>query len=357
MLNNLDQIIEKKSYPPILLLFGEEEFLLESAYEKLISSMFPNRANEFDFEVFDGESANLESVVDSCLSYPFISEKRVVVVKNFELLAPGKTLKKNDEYKSFAKYLDSPQPTTVLIIKTKNSKLNGFAAAKKSNKTTNINKILKAAKFPYDRLLEEYEWIEYPKMYENSFPAWITQKAKESGKSISSEAVEFLIAQTNLDLRSINNELEKAVIYVQQKKHIDLNDLTFVMGASHKYNVFELQKSIGKKDLTTSLNIIERMLTHEQQEMLILTIITRYFVILWKLLEIAGKNMNNYEIAQKIGVSPYFVPEYLDALGLYKPAEIDNALIQLTKTDEILKSSSQESIYTIQQMVIEIINK
>jgi len=358
MLKNIDQIIEKKAYPSILLMFGEEEYLLESDYSKLIKSMFPDRKNEFDFEVLDGDNTKIKTVVDSCLSYPFMSDKRVVVVKNFEKMCSLRSSKINAEFKSFEKYLQSPQETTVLILKTNYDKLNGFANAKKGNKTTNINKILKAAKFPFDILLKDYDWIEYPKMYESSYPTWIKALAKKGGKAITPEAVEFLIAQTNQDLRSVSNELEKAIIYVKNKKQIELHDISFVVGVSHDYNVFELQKAIGKRDMKQSLLIIENMLANKKnQEMLIMTMVSRYFVILWKLLELAGRNMNNFDLAREVGISPYFLPEYLEALGKYKPSEIDKALMLLTKTDEILKSSSQNSIALIQRMAIDIIDK
>lgn len=356
MIERIDQIIEKDSFPPVLLMFGEEEFLLESDYGKLMHKMLPDKSNQFDFEVFDGEEADIERIVDSCISFPFMSDKRIVVVKNFEKMAPGKTLSKKDKNDPFLKYLKSPQNTTVLILKSSLKKLNGYSAAVKGNKTVKKNKILKSAKFPYDIILQEHEWIEYPRMYESGFPAWIKHKAKELGKSITSDAVEFLIAQTEQNLRDLNNELEKTVIYVQDKKKIELSDVSFVVGASRKYNVFELQKSIGRKDISHSLKIIEKMLSTERQEMLILTIIARYFVVLWKLLELAGKNKNNFELAREIGVSPFFVNEYLDALGRYKPAEIENALIILNQTDEKLKSSSQDSIYTIQKMALDIMN-
>jgi DNA polymerase-3 subunit delta len=357
MLNNIDQIIEKRSYPPILLMFGEEEYLLESDYNKLIKSMFQERKNEYDFEVFDGDTSKIRTIVDSCLSFPFMSEKRVVVVKNFDKMINFRSKKISPEFKSFEKYLDSPQETSVLILKTNYDKLKGFANATKSNKTMVINKILKDAKFPFDRLLQEYEWIEYPKMYESSYPAWIKQKAGEAGKTLTAEAIQFLIAQTNLDLRSVSNELEKAIVFVKEKKRIDLDDMSFVVGVSHKYNVFELQKAVGNRDLQLSLRIVENMLANEAQEMLILTMVGRYFIILWKMLELAGRNKSNADIAREVGVSPFFVQEYFQALGKYKPAEIERAITLLTATDELLKSSSQNSTAVIQKMVMDIIEK
>jgi DNA polymerase III delta subunit len=99
------------------------------------------------------------------------------------------------------------------------------------------------------------------------------------------------------------------------------------------------------------------MLANESQEMLILTMVARYFIILWKMLELAGRNKSNADIAREVGVSPFFVQEYFQALGKYKPAEIERAITLLTTTDELLKSTSQNSTAVIQKMVMDIIEK
>jgi len=112
--------------PHVILLYGEERFLLDEAYNELISKLIPDEQAKFDFESFDAEDSDYNMIVDSCLSFPFVSAKRVVVVNNFEAFI-GRATKKEVVHGGFDKYLDDPQHSTVLILKGDIKLLNGLS--------------------------------------------------------------------------------------------------------------------------------------------------------------------------------------------------------------------------------------
>ena len=214
---------------------------------------------------------------------------------------------------------------------------------------------MKAAKFPFDVILDKHQWIEFPKVWDNTFPAWVKNRLKAKGKTISDPAIEILLSHTNPTLRDINNELDKLLIYVLEKKEINADDAIAVVGTSRQFNVFELQKAVGAKDLHTSLNILQNMLAVDRAEMLIMSILTRFFISLWKLAE-SGRisEQNKYEIARSVGVSPFFLNDYVIALQKYGIYRIDRAFSILCETDELLKTSSGSSLFTMQKMLISI---
>ncbi len=97
------------------------------------------------------------------------------------------------------------------------------------------------------------------------------------------------------------------------------------------------------------------MLAVDRAEMLILSILTRYFIALWKLAE-SGKvsEQNKYEIARTVGVSPFFLNDYVIALQRFGIYRIDRAFSIICETDEALKTSSTDSLYLMQKMLINI---
>ena len=360
MIENYNKFLKSKEYPPILILFGEEDFLVEEAYTKLINSMNLTKESSYDFETFNAEDKDvtLNRIIDSCSAFPFVSERRIVAVKHFEKLFSGNYSKKTYENTPFDKYIKSPQATTFLIIIANNDKLKGMAAAvKKDGGNAKSSKKVNAAKYPYNILLAEHKWIEFPKVYESSFHSWVSGRLKSKGKNISPEACEFLIAQSEQSLRTLQNEVDKLVAYAGNKEDITIDDVSKVVGSSRVYNIFELQKAIGKRDLPKSMEIVENMLATERQEMLIMTMLARYFLILWKLIEESRRTSNQYELAGKVGVAPFFVPEYLNSLRNYTVDELDNAFIELAEADEKLKSSSTDGIIVIQNMLLKIMDR
>lgn len=361
MTDTVEKLLESNELPPIIFLFGEEEFLLEDAYNKLINHICPDENSRYDLEILDFDesktSVAIENLVKNCNTLPFISPRRVVVVKRFEKAFSGRVSAKSDEYEKLQKYINNPQNTTCLIIRAEDEKLKGFSAAKSGKGKSNLDKMIKDAKFPYSLLLEKHAWLEFPKVYESDLSSWVNRRFKELGKKIEPNAVELLIAQSNPNLRDINNEIEKLLLYIDDKNEITLEDVTFIVGSSRVNNIFELQKTIGKRRMGESLKIVENMLANERQEMLIMTMLTRYFMALWKLIEESGKTNNQFQLAGKVGINPYFVQEYLQALTFYSPAEIENAFLLLCETDEKLKSTSTDSLYLIQNMLVRIMKK
>lgn len=355
MIDSVKQL-DIKSLPNVLLIFGEEEFLKDEALNYIIKQIIPNISTGYDFDMLKADDITLDKAIDICRSYPFVSEKRAVVIKNFDKYFSGRVSKKSVEKTALYKYLQSPQPSTFLVLTAEVDSLNGISKNLLTTKNQDkAYKAMKSAKFPFDIILDKYQWIEYAKVWDNTFPAWIKNRMKAKGKSISDPAIQILLSHTNPTLRDLNNELEKLLIYVLEKKEINADDAISVVGTSRQFNVFELQKAVGAKDLNLSLTILQNMLAVDRAEMLIMSILTRFFIALWKLAESGGVNeQNKYEIARNIGVSPFFLNDYVISIQRYGIQRIDRAFGILCETDELLKTSSGSSLFTMQRMLINI---
>jgi len=119
MLTSVEQIISEKKYPKIIFLFGEEEFLMEEAYEKLLSYLLAGNKSYSEFEMKDGDIDSLNDIISSCNIFPFISKRRVVTVNNFDKFFVGRVSKKTEQSSPIASYLKSPQDTTGINSKSK----------------------------------------------------------------------------------------------------------------------------------------------------------------------------------------------------------------------------------------------
>ncbi|ROL60548.1 DNA polymerase III subunit delta [Bacteroidetes/Chlorobi group bacterium ChocPot_Mid] len=358
MMTSIENIITEKKYPKILLLFGEEEFLLEEAYEKILRFFISEDKSYSESEIKDAEVHSQSDIINSCNIFPFISKRRVVTVNNFEKLFSGRISKKTEQSSPFANYLKSPQDTTILILKANIKKLNGLSSAfeSKTNKAK-AEKIINSSGFPYHTILTKYDWIEFPKIWENQLPSWVIRRFKSKSKNITPEAASMLVMYTNPNLRDLNSEIDKILLFVADRKEITSDDINFLIGENRDYNVYELQKSIGKRDLALSLKILENMLATDRKEMLIMTVLINYFTALFKLIEESVLNPDRYKLAASLGVNPMFVSEYLATLKLYSPDEIERAFQALTEADAILKSTSTDSLYIMQKMLIRIMDK
>ncbi len=358
MLVNINDILNNENLPPIILLFGEEDLLIENAVNKLLDKSLKSDTDRFNFDMFDGDDSNadLMNISDVCKSYPMMSERRVVLVKRFDKFFSGRISKKMEQF-PIVKYFESPSPTTFLILTADIETAKDLSKFTKEGKTQMINKKMASVRFPFNIIIEKHAWIEYPKVPESEYPKWIISKFKEHKKNISENAAQLITAHCRQSLRDINNEINKLNTFTLDKKEISEDDVLLLVGSTREYNVFELQKAVGERNLRKSITILNKMLANDRQEMLILTILTKYFIVLWKLLDEMSISTNSFQLAQRVGVFSTHLPEYQNALKRYTPEELNRAFIYLAETDLSLKSSGSDNLYSMQKLLMNIIQK
>ena len=343
MLKTIEKKINLSNPPRILLIFGEEEFMVDEAVKTILDKLSKLKPDWNEFERYDGDNINLGDLADMCSTVSLLTPQKTVLVKNFEKMLPKSNSKKNFENSPFGKYMKHPSENTFLILQANHSSLNG------------LSKKIKKLSFPFDTLTEKYPWFEFAKVWPNEYSRWIEARANSIGMKISPQAAEMLITKAGDSLRSLNNELERLQIFLENKELISLEDVLRVTGSSKEATVFDLQKYIGKKNLKDAVKTMIDMLDIDRQEMLTITILQRFFISLWKLSE-EDLSQNKYALATKTGINAFFLSEYLDVLRRYSPAQIANALATLQEADEKLKSSGSDNLFVMINAIRKIIN-
>jgi DNA polymerase-3 subunit delta len=106
---------------------------------------------------------------------------------------------------------------------------------------------------------------------------------------------------------------------------ITVNDVEKNIGISKDYNTFELTNALGNRNVLKANQIINYFIDNEKMHALppLLGNLFSYFrkILLFHSLE--NKNDRN-EIARKLGVSPYFVNDYIQAS---KSFPLDKAIV------------------------------
>lgn len=356
MIESIERLIQSDTFPPVLLMFGQEEFLLEEAFQQIVQHCSQNGLIQgFNFDVKDGSEVSLETLVEMARAFPMMSERRVILVKHLEKINVGRG--NNAEKKSpLTPYLVNPSLSTVLVLVADNEDLYGLKNMSSNPKQQEkALKKRKALKFPYNLLIERCEWIEFPKLYDRELPSWVFDRIKKLGKEISPDACELLITQSGESLRDLHNEIQKIFTYLPDKKKYTKDDIIGLLGASKTYNIFELQKAVGEKKLSNAMVIVRNMLIVDRQELMIVTMVFRYFTILWKLSESVGKTQHHAELGKIADISPFFIPEYLAALQRYNQEQIQSAFFALRDADIAIKSSENPET-TLQKMLLRIMS-
>lgn len=354
--NNVSEI------PNVLLLFGSENFLLEEYYDYLISMLITEENDNYNFDVRNSQNIDMDGILNIANSFPMMGDKRVLVVKDFDSLATSKDNKKKAKKddnggntNNFVKYLENYQKSTYLILIGAPSSINGVSSYKPNS--DKYKKIMNSLKTPYDYLIKKEMFIEFTNLSHSNLTSWIKRRFKQNNKSVSDDALELLVIQNNNSLRDLANEIDKICTYLADKSrdNVTVDDINQIAGSSSEVNVFDLQNSVASKRLNESIEILGKLQKNSKQGILIVNILSKFFISLFKMLEIDLSN-DKYSNSSQVGISPYFYDQYVTALKLFGEVKIEKAVNMLAEIDYKLKSTSEDETFLIQKLFIEIMS-
>jgi DNA polymerase-3 subunit delta len=304
--------LEEGPVSPVYFLYGGEDFLAEEATGAILRVALPGREREFNLDLFRAGDTDIREVLAIASSFPMMTERRVVVLRDLEKLSPR-------DLEPLLSYLEGPSPSTTLIL---------------------VGGKLDTRKKPFVTLKRQWPTVECKTPYENELPSWVEGRARGSGRSISPDASRLLVAYVGASLRGLQSELEKLFTYMGDKKSISADDVGSVVGFSREFSVFELQRAIGARDRQRAAEILERMLDAGQTVPFILVMLTSYFSSLWKAHSLRRRGLSQGDMASELQTSPYRVKELVGALKHFSLEEIEQAFCLLAAADLEVKSTS-----------------
>jgi DNA polymerase III subunit delta len=304
---NLSDTISSGRYSPLYLFHGEESYFIDSLTHQLEDSILPEAERSFNQSVIYGKETKPNDLIGMARRYPMMSKYQVIVVKEAQDMK---------DWDKLIPYFENPLESTILIFGYKNGKLD---MRQKAGKTLAKHTVYLADK------LRDYQ-----------IKDWIPEFVRRKGRSIDRGAVDMLVDYLGADLPQIHNELEKIFVTVKEdfikSSHIEAN---VVM--NREYNVFELQAALGQKNFNKSIQIVHHMAGRSEKGD-IMKVVPTLFGFFSKLVQIqAMQGKSEIEIANAVGVNPYFMKEYLLASRNFKPMELEKVFNHLKFLDLRLK--------------------
>ena len=320
--NQLITDIKEAKIAPIYFLMGEEAYYIDAISDFIESNVLAEDEKGFNQMVLYGKDVSIQDIVSNAKRYPMMAERQVIIVKEAQNLI--KTIEQ------LVDYAKNPQPTTVLVFNYK-------------YKTLDKRKAL------YKTLSKAAVVFESKKIYEDKIPSWIQNFLRSKQISITPKAALMLTEFLGNDLSKIANELNKLEIVVGAKKEITPEIIEENIGISKDYNNFELQKALGNLDHKKAYQIVHYFAQNSKQHPFVLTIsiLYLYFTKLMTLHTVRDRNPG--PVAKALGVSPYFVNEYIAVSRNYPMKRISGVLQTLrtydTKSKGVGANLSPKDLY------------
>ena len=262
----------KEQIYPVYLLEGEEDFFREKATDLIVSASVSEP--QLNYSSLDGAtiSKSTDGLVSVLSSFPFMSDKRAVTVR--EWYPAASDLKD----KALKNYFDNPCDTSVLIINN-------------SKKCDSLKKISSVTVVECGR--GDIELI-----------SKIIRAGCSKEKLIISTSTCKLIAEFCLyDMTRIMGEVDKLIAYKAGQTDISDDDVKAMVTKTNDYKIYEMVSFIANKSFSDAYKIMQELNSTSDKQMLFASLYYHFR----RMFFVSMSDKTDEELAQILAVKPYAV--------------------------------------------------
>ncbi len=272
---------------------------------------FEKKYGDFNIHVFEGEKFTNADFCAASQSMPFLSEKKLIIIRDF--LRDGNI----DEQKKVAEELDEAADFCVIV----------FLETDMPDARTTLFKKLKTA-----GILQKFEELTGQK-----YISWIQKSIQQQHGHIGQRESIFLSETVGPNLWQMSQEIEKLAIYANGKP-IQTADIEALVTPNLSASIFKLTDAIAQKNAAICLKILKILLESGEAPLGILFMIVRQFRILIEVRACLDQKLSQVEIIQKIKLHPYVVSTSIQQSRNFPLSMLTQIYQKLLHIDSDLKS-------------------
>ncbi len=299
---------------PVYLFVGNDHLKREALVKRMqerVGELGDLTLNQASFSAQDVETP--ESILAACTTLPFLSEKRLVIVKDIEFA-------NKDLLTVLADYLDNPSTTTVLVM-----------IGDKLSKATKLYKKL-SANFPKAIVLCE------EKTKKNDIEGFIKSQVASAGVSIDIDAITRLRELVGTSSVAINSEISKLVGYItsNQRSCITMQDVNAMVTRREQPKPWDLTDPLSRRNVKRVLDVLSQM-EDRDKPLGLMTMCTKRMreLLVAKSLEMRPGSPS---VAEVLGGNPYAYRNHLQFSRNFTEEELIMILNKAADCEEMMKT-------------------
>lgn len=308
----------------IYLLYGEEEFLLETCVKK-IKKLFGELLPGINYIQIDEK--NVQNLIADIETPAFGYEKKLIIVKKSGLFKKeGRTKKKESSTTKTTKKAETMQEKVATYIKENIETIKETAILIFIEEEVDKNELQKTI----DKLGIVCEFTKLK-------PIQISKRLKAICNAykvnIDDSTIQYFIETCGTSMLVLINEIRKLIEYVGENGTITKKDIDKLSIKELDSVIFDLTDNIGKKDITKSLQILKELLYNKEPIQKILITLYNHLKKIYMVILAEEYNMN---IAESLDLKPnqmFLTTKYKGQARYFKKSELKEILKKLIDLD------------------------
>lgn len=308
---------------PIYLLYGNERFLIEEKRKTLIG----HDIDDIDINIYDMTEFPIEMALEDAETLPFLSDRRIVIVKNpFFLTSENKLASQTEvehDLKRLEQYLENPSSYATVIFEAPYAKL---------DERKKIVQLLK----------KSAQVIEANTLQQKEVYAWIHNESRKLKIEMDEDAVKQLYSLVGNDLQRLKNELEKLSLYAGEQRTVTKEAIDLLVARTLEDNIFVLVDHVVNKRMDEAFQTMLDLFDQKEEPIKIVALLARQFRIIAQVHALRNKGYTAKQMASYLKLHPFVIQKTMQQANKFSRSECHRMIQNLAEADYCMKTGKYD---------------
>lgn len=344
----------------IYLLYGQESYLLDKAKELLQDSVvtaFP----ELNYITLDGDTLTVEQLQNACETFPFGSEKKLVVVKHPGFLKRANSKKDEEDEEQSETESEQKQeenPKKEAGEQKRYMELFGELPESCCLLLLYYGELGKSKKL-FDSIKKNGEVFEFTRVDKDDLTKWVKNNFGKYNMKIGFKELDYFITmsgysdkKSDKNLYNLENEINKISALAGSTDTITIEHIEAVMPRNLENDIFKLINSCADRKVANSLSILQDLLMRGEEIFAVLAMITKQIRTMIAVVELNQKGMDAKAASAKLKVHEFYAKNCLNYGKKIGIKGLISALNNSVEVENSVKSGKMDKRLALEMLMM-----
>ncbi|MEL3961760.1 DNA polymerase III subunit delta [Lysinibacillus endophyticus] len=305
---------------PVYCIYGEESYFVDETVKRIKNAL--STTEEVETSIFDLEESPVDLMMDEADTFPFFSERKLVIAKNASFLKAAEKGKEKIEHdlKRLENWLNHPSDFSITIL---------IAPYEKLDERKKITKLMKEKSVMLH--------AETPK--ENDLAVWIRTEVSRFNKNIYDEAVDKLVEMVGANMLQLQIEIEKICLYLGEESYITVDIVENLVAKTLEHDAFKMLNAYLSRQNAEAVQIYHDLLRQKEEPIMLVGLLSSNIRTMNNVYYLQKKGYHPTQISKQLKIHPYRVKLMLENRNRPSEERLLKALHNLAEIDLKLKST------------------
>jgi len=290
------------------LIYGVDKYLIDKEIDKIIKK---NKIDNNSIIRYSLNEDSIDNILEDANTFNLFSDTKLIIVNDANIFTSSNDILTDKIINYLNNYNDKSYLVFTLL----------------SDKIDNRKKITKV-------MSDKGNVIDLNKKDVDT--NYIISYLKDNGYQINMSDARMILNKVGNNLFSINNELDKLMLFKLEDKVIDKNSIDLLINENIDSSLFALVDSITNKDKNKMLKLYHECLL-ESDPIMIINMLANKYILLYQVKRLISDGYSDDKIAKELEVHPYPVKLARNMCYSYSVKEILDIILKLANLDKDIK--------------------